>query len=149
MKILLLTKNHPVEILDVIQSIHGHFQNTEEVTCISPQGVALMVEEAKGFPYLSVFYPALHQVVTQKEELSSKTKNLIVVGTIDKGSRKWFDVIIGLNTKDIQNYKDFDEDFNTYGYKCMTLKDADIVFETKQELLFFLNRIVRIKNEIQ
>lgn len=142
-----MTKNHPTEALSVYQQINGCFSGDKDFIAISPQAVALMIEEIKGYPFLDMFYPALHQVEEAKEEIASKYKDVVVVGTAATTSKSWFDAIIGINNAYVSDYKNFDEDFNVHKYKILTLKDADILFNTMNEVVFFLKHMMRVNKE--
>lgn len=142
MKILLLTKNNPVEILDIVRRLNEHFNNTKKVLCVSPQLVAWMVEEAKGIPYSLVYYSAIRQVEKQKDYIASTTENFIMVGTTDSSTKIWYDVIVGLDNKNIRDYTDFPQEYNTDNISCFKMKNADVVFEDFKELLVFLYKIM-------
>lgn len=150
MKILVLTRNHPVQILDVLNRIFTTVfnNNLEEGLCISPQATALMVEEVKGIPYRTAYYPALKVFEQQKEELSLKAPHMVVIGTVPVDSYAWYDAVVGLDdAESIKDYNDFDEDFNTEHYKTLTLKDSDCIFNHFDELRYFLTKIIKITGE--
>lgn len=130
------------------QCLNNYF-NEKDTIILCPQALALVIEDVKGYPYRELFYPALNQIESQKEEISCGYKNTIVVGSSAFSSRSWYDIIIALDSKGIKDY-DYDEDFNINKHSLMTTKNADIIFENKEELIFFINKMMRIKqnNEI-
>lgn len=141
-----MTKNHPIEALNVYRQINGYFSGDKDTTILCPQALALMIEEVKGFPYTEIFYPAFNQIEGQKDEIASKYKNVIVVGSAATSSRTWYDIIVGIDSKDINDYE-YDEDFNIHHYEFMKLKSADVTFETVEEMMFFINKMMRIERE--
>lgn len=150
MKILVLTKNNPIEIIDIVNKIRQHFYyDPKKFFCDSPQMVALELEQFKGIPYTIGFFPAIKTFENRKEEFNQLVDVFITVGTTDKASMPWYDIIVGLNNYELKNYSEFDT--SIYSCECFTLKDADMKFDDIKELLFFIDKIVRItgeKNEI-
>lgn len=149
MKILLLTKNNPVEIIDVVRRLNNHFNNMEKCIVVSPQLTAWMVEEAKGYPYMLVYYNAIKIVEKNKDELASKAENFIMVGTTDMASKSWYDIIVGIDNPDIEDYTDFPQENNVDHINCFSLKHADVIFNDFSELLTFLYKVMENKNELQ
>lgn len=146
MKILVLTKNNPVEITEVVQKIRDRFYFDDlKFFCNSPQAIALDIEQKKGIPYTFAFFPAIKTFEKNKEEISNAVDVFITVGTTDVKSISWYDVIVGLTNFEISNYKSFDT--SIYSCDYFTLKNADIKFDEIEELLFFINKIVRINNK--
>lgn len=146
MKILVLTKNNPVEITEVVQKIRNRFYFDDlKIFCDSPQAIALDIEQKKGIPYTFAFFPAIKTFEKNKEEISEAVDVFITVGTTDVKSMGWYDVIVGLTNFEISNYKSFDT--SIYSCDYFTLKNADIKFDEIEELLFFINKIVRINNK--
>lgn len=87
MKILVLTKNNPVEIVDVTNRIRQRFMyNEKKFFCDSPQIVAWELEEMKGIPYTVAFYPAIKTFEARKEMINELVDVFITVGTTDKKS---------------------------------------------------------------
>ena len=145
MKILVLTKNNPVEVLNTVQAIRNKFYNDNlKFFCDSPHLIAWEIEEKKGIPYTTAFFPAIKIFEKNKDLIADKVDVFITVGTTNKDSITWYDVIVGLDNFDIKDYKQFDT--SIYQCQCYTLKDSDIHFDTINELLFFINKIVRIKD---
>lgn len=146
MKILVLTKNNPVEITEVVQKIRNRFYFDDlKFFCDSPQAIALDIEQKKGIPYTFAFFPAIKTFEKNKEEISEAVDVFVTVGTTDVKSMSWYDVIVGLTNFEISNYKSFDT--SIYSCDYFTLKNADIKFDEIEELLFFINKIVRINNK--
>ena len=146
MKILVFTKNNPVEITEVVQKIRNRFYfDNLKFFCDSPQAIALDIEQKKGIPYTFAFFPAIKAFEKNKEEISEVVDVFITVGTTDVKSMSWYDVIVGLTNFEISNYKSFDT--SIYSCDYFTLKNADIKFDEIEELLFFINKIVRINNK--
>lgn len=132
------------------QRINGYFSGYQDTIALCPQALALMLEETKRYPYLEIFYPSLNQIEKMKGEINSNYPNTIIVGTSATSSRAWYDVIIGIENKEISDYKEFDEDFNINKYKLMTVKDADATFDDVEEALVFIKQVMRLeeRNEI-
>ena len=146
MKILVLTKNNPVEVLNTVQATRNKFYNDNlKFFCDSPQLIAWEIEEKKGIPYTMAFFPAIKIFEKNKDLIADKMDVFITVGTTNKDSESWYDVIVGLDNFDIKDYTQFDS--SVYKCKCYNLKDSDIHFDTIDELLFFINKIVRIKDK--
>ena len=141
-----MTKNHPIEALSLYRQMNDYFSGDKDTTILCPQALALLIEEVKGYPYREIFYPAFNQIEEQKDEIASKHKNVIIVGSAPTSSRAWYDIIVGIDNKDIKDY-DYDEDFNIHHYEFMKLKSADVIFETEQEIMFFINKMMRIEKE--
>lgn len=144
MKILVLTKNNPVEIVDVVNKIRSAiYYDEKKCFCDSPQMVAWELEEMKGIPYLYGFFPAIKTFEKNKEQFYDAVDVFITVGTTDINSADWYDVIVGLNNPEIQDYYNFD----TSIHQCdlFTLKNADIKFDTTNELLFFIRKLIRME----
>lgn len=146
MKILVLTKNNPVEILDITNRIRSYFMSHEKkIFCDSPQVVALEIEQMKGIPYTIGYYPAIKVYEGRKDMIYDAVDVFITVGTTDKKSAPWYDVIVGLNNYELKDYKEFDTSIHDCEY--FTLKDADMKFDEVNELLLFLNRMIKITGE--
>lgn len=148
MKILLLTKNNPIEITNTIQRIYETVCNRMEIlVAISPQVVALMVEEAKNYPYLEVFHSAVRAVEKEKEDIAKSTKVFIMIGSVPRSSRLWYDAIVGLNDDNISDYPLNTIPNNVDNVEMMTVKEADITFDDFEQLRIFLTRIVKRETE--
>lgn len=147
MKILVLTKNNPVEILHTVERIYSSVSNgnMKHMTCISPQVVALMVEEAKDYPYLEVFFSALRTFENQKEDISTKCNNLIVVGTVPISTRYWYDAVVGLDNEEIEDYPAKSIPNNIDNISLMELKHADVTFNNFETLRIFLKKAIQEK----
>lgn len=146
MKILVLTKNNPIEIADVTNRIRQRFMyNEKKFFCDSPQIVAWELEEMKGIPYTVAFYPAIKTFEARKEMINELVDVFITVGTTDKKSAGWYDVIVGLNNFDLKDYKEFDT--SIHSCECFTLKDSDMKFDEIGELLIFLSKMVELTGE--
>ena len=149
MRILVLTRNNPVEISYVINRIRNYFYNDSlKFFCDSPQMIALDVEHKSNIPYTFAFFPAIKTYEANKEDISNMVDVFITVGTTDVDSKYWYDIIVGIDDYNISNYKTFDT--SIYSCEIFTTKDAEIKFNNIDELLIFLNKIVRIniKNDI-
>ncbi len=146
MKILVLTRNNPVEINYTVNRIRNYFYNDSlKVFCDSPQVVSLEIEAKNNIPYTFSFFPAIKTYEANKDNISSIVDVFITVGTTDVNSKSWYDVVVGIDSYDISNYKNFDT--SIYSCNYFTLKDAEIKFNNIDELLVFLNKIVRINNK--
>lgn len=140
MKILVLTKNNPVEIVDVVERIRQRFYNDKlKFFCDSPQLVALEIEAKKGIPYTYGFFPAIKTFEKTKDEIANVVDVFITVGTTNRKSEVWYDVIVGLDNFEIDNYSKFDT--SVYSCTCYKLKESDIKFDTIDELLTFIDRM--------
>lgn len=145
MKILVLTKNHPVEIVDVVNRIRNRFFNDKlKFFCDSPQLVAWELEEKKGIPYTYAFFPAIKTFEKNKDIIANAVDVFITVGTTDRKSETWYDVIVGLDNFEIDNYSKFDT--SIYSCTCYKLKEGDIRFDTIEELLFFIDKMAHKVN---
>lgn len=148
MKILILTKNNPIEILHTVERVYNTVSNKmEHLTCVSPQVTSLMIEESKGYPYLETFYVAIKTFEKLKEELAHKTEHFVVVGCVPKDSRFWYDAVIGLDNIDIQDYPVKTIPNNVDNIKLCKLSDADVVFNDFEELRIFLKKATQEKKE--
>lgn len=140
MKILVLTRNHPVEIQDIVTRIRDRFYYDKlKFYCDSPQSVALEMEECKGVPYTFGFFPAIKTFEKLKQEIADKVDVFITVGTTDRKSEIWYDVIVGLDNFEMDDYKKFDQ--SIYSCELYKLKESDIRFDTIEELLLFIDRM--------
>lgn len=143
MKILLLTRNNPIEITNIVQRIYETICNRLEImTVVSPQVVALMVEEAKGYPYLETYYSAVRTVEKEKENMTKQTKVLVVVGSVPRSSRIWYDAVVGLDDENASDYPIKTIPNNTDKVEMMNVKEADVIFNDFEQLRIFLTRIV-------
>lgn len=144
LNILVLTKNHPVEILDVVYKLYNSLGQLDAGIYIgSPQVIADMVSQTKGIPYLQAYYPAMRSYRQATKFAAKNNINTIVtVGSVDIHDLNNYDAIIGLNNPEVEDYTFFDEDFNTDGAISTTLKQAEILFDTIDEVIHFI-RIVR------
>jgi hypothetical protein len=146
MKILVLTKNNPIEIMDITNRIRQRFMyDDKKFFCDSPQIVALELEQMKGIPYTVAFYPAIKVFENRKDMIYDVVDVFITVGTTDKKSVGWYDVIVGLNNFDFKDYKEFDT--SIHSCECFTLKDSDMKFDEIGELLIFLSKMVKLTGE--
>lgn len=146
MKILVLTKNNPIEIMDITNRIRQRFMyDGKKFFCDSPQIVAWELEEKKGIPYTVAFFPAIKIFEKQKDQINELVDVFITVGTTDKKSVGWYDVIVGLNNFDLKDYKEFDTSIHSCEY--FTLKDSDMKFDEIGELLIFLSKMVKLTGE--
>lgn len=146
MKILILTKNHPVQILDVVTRIYNTILDNrlDEGICISPQAIAMMVEEAKNVPYQVAYWPAVKTFEDEKEELSTKAKHFFVVGSVPVSSLSWYDAVIGIDdAPEIKDYTEFDDDFKTEDYVMTTLDNAEVMFEDFDNLRYFITKVLQ------
>ena len=140
LKILVVTKNHPVKILTTCAAIHQAVgMGDQEVVVNSPQFIAEMVSKAKDVPYIKTYYPALRAYKNiEKYMEEQKMKILITVGTIDKKDTLSYNGIIGLRNDEIADYDVFDEDFNTTNIEVLTLNQVDIMFDKLEEVIHFI-----------
>lgn len=146
MKILILTKNNPVEISYVTQRLQTYFfANKRKVYCDSPQVVALEIEKSKKLPYLYTFFPAIKAYRNCQDEISNVVDDFITVGTTDRKDVGWYDIIVGINSEEIQDYVKFDTSIHSCDY--FKLKDAEIMFDNIDELITFLRKIIAVGGE--
>ena len=96
-----------------------------------------------------VYYNAIKIVEKNKDELASKAENFIMVGTTDMASKSWYDIIVGIDNPDIEDYTDFPQENNVDHINCFSLKHADVIFNDFSELLTFLYKVMENKNELQ
>lgn len=145
LNILVLTKNHPTEIIDVIDKLYSAFGQLDKGLFIgSPQASALMVSEQKNVPYLQTYYPAM-RAYNKVEEFAEQNQihTIVTVGAVDVHSLNKYNAIIGLKNDDLEDYKNFDEDFNTTNIKSTTLKSCDILFDTIEEVIHFIRIVMK------
>lgn len=140
LKILVVTKNHPVEIVSTCAAIHQAVgMGDEEVVVNSPQFIAEMVSQAQNVAYTQTYYPALRAYKNiEKYMAESNMKILITVGTIDMQDARDYSAIVGLQNDEISDYDVFDEDFNTTDMVVFPLNKVDIMFDKLNELIHFL-----------
>lgn len=140
LKILVVTKNHPVEIITTAAAIHQAVgMGDEEVIVNSPQFIADMVSRTHNVPYTKTYYPALRAYKNiEKYMEESNLKILITVGTVDTKDVLDYNAIVGLQNDEIQNYEVFDEDFNTTEMVVFPLEKVDIMFDKLDELIHFI-----------
>lgn len=138
LKILVVTRNHIVEIQDVCAALtQAVATGVEDVVVNSPQFIADMVSRSRGIPYVQTYYPAL-RAYKNIEGYMEEGQMLITVGTIDRRDLRSYSAIVGLRNDDIQDYDVFDEDFNTTNMETITLDEVDILFDNLEELIHFL-----------
>lgn len=145
-----MTVDHPVQILDVTNRIFNTVLNNdlERGACVSPQTIALMVEEVKGIPYPVAYYPAMNTFENEKDEIASKVANLIVVGTVPDDTYAWYDAVVALDdAESIKDYNNLDEDYNVNYYTTMSMKRAECTFNHFDELRYFLNKCIKLSGE--
>ena len=140
LKLLVITKNHPVEILTTCAAIHQAVgMGDKEVVVNSPQFIAEMVSQAQNVAYTKTYYPALRAYKNIEKYMEEQDmKILVTVGTIDKRDALSYNAIVGLNNPDIQDYDVFDEDFNTTNMEVVPLNKVDIMFDKLDELIHFI-----------
>lgn len=151
MKILVLTKNHPTEITNIVERIYGTVigNNTENIVCASPQVTSLILEESKGIPYLESYYTAINTFEKLKDELSDKRKHFIVVGRVPKNTRFWYDAIVGIDNKAIADYPIKSIPNNINNTELFKLDDSEVLFRDFAELRIFLKKATQEKeNEL-
>ena len=149
MKILVLTKNHPTEITNIVERIYGTVigNNTENIVCASPQVTSLILEESKGIPYLESYYTAINTFEGLKDELSDKRKHFIVVGRVPKNTRFWYDAIVGIDNKAIADYPTKSIPNNVYNIELFKLEDSEVLFRDFAELRIFLKKATQEKED--
>lgn len=140
LKLLVVTKNHPVEILATCAAIHQAVgMGDAEVVVNSPQFIAEMVSQAQNVAYTKTYYPALRAYKNIEKYMAEQDmKILITVGTIDIRDARNYNAIVGLNNDDIDDYTVFDEDFNTTEMEVFPLNCVDIMFDKLDELIHFI-----------
>ena len=140
LKILVVTKNHPVEIMTTCAAIHQAVgMGDDEVVVNSPQFIAEMVSQAKNVAYTKTYYPALRAYKNvEKYMAENDMKILVTVGTIDIKDARSYSAIVGLQNDEIDSYTVFDEDFNTTDMVTFPLEKVDIMFDKLDELIHFL-----------
>lgn len=141
MKILVLTKNNPIEILSTVERIYNALGNKlDYMTCVSPQVTSLMIEEAKGYPYLETYYTTIKVFEQKKDEISKNCQHFIVVGRVPNNTKYWYDAVIGLDDPNISDYPIKTIPNNVDNIELFTLKDADITFNDFETLRIFLKK---------
>ena len=140
LKLLVITKNHPVEILTTCAAIHQAVgMGDKEVVVNSPQFIAEMVSQAQNVAYTKTYYPALRAYKNIEKYMEEQDmKILVTVGTIDKRDALSYNAIVGLDNPEIQDYDVFDEDFNTTNMEVVPLNKVDIMFDKLDELIHFI-----------
>lgn len=140
LKLLVITKNHPVEILTTCAAIHQAVgMGDKEVVVNSPQFIAEMVSQAQNVAYTKTYYPALRAYKNIEKYMEEQNmKILVTVGTIDKRDALSYNAIVGLDNPEIQDYDVFDEDFNTTNMEVVPLNKVDIMFDKLDELIHFI-----------
>lgn len=138
-KFLIITKNHPVEICNVMRRVYESVGiGNSNIFIGSPQFTALQIERAKGIPYLEAFYPAVKTYKNIDSFATEGIETIIIIGTVDIKDIINYDVVVGFDSPDIEEYKDFPEEFNNTNIKFMELKHSDIIFTKIDELIHFL-----------
>lgn len=153
LKIMIITNPHPVEIIDLMQSLYGNFVLADKrILVLSPQATALMIEEAKDIPYGGAFYPAITTNEHFRRAIKEEDYDLfIMLGTTDRATLPWYDVVLGFQEVHedgepiLQPYTKIDEDFNVNKISCMELKDSDEVMNSKSELFSFLSKLLQME----
>lgn len=148
MKILVLTKNNPIEILHTVERIYNTVSNKlNHLTCVSPQVTSLMIEETKGYPYLETYYSAIKTFEKLKDQMATCTTHFIVVGYVPKNTRFWYDAVVGLDNKDIEDYPLQKIPNNVDNIELFKLSDSEILFEDFETLRIFLKKATQEKKE--
>lgn len=146
-KFLIITKNHPIEVMDVMYKLYQSIGSIDMGIFIgSPQFTAYQTEQLKNIPYLEGYYPAVRAYKKIDEFASEEVHTCIIVGTADVADLLDFDIIVGYENPEIKEYTEFPEEFNTTNITCVDLRYSDIIFTKIEELIHFL-RIVMAKEE--
>ena len=147
-KILVLTKDNPIETLDIMRRFYSSFAELDSnVVVVSLQFTAWQVQDAakkqgKEISYLDCFYSAVRTFKKINSFIKDDTNFLIVVGTVDKVDKYNYDAIIGINNGEIEDYPNYNEDTNTTNIKLLKLKDSDVSFNTIEEAIYFIRIIM-------
>lgn len=147
--ILVLTKNHPVEIGDIVRQLYTALGGFDQKIFIgSPQITADEVAQAKKCSYLQTYYPAM-RAYRKVNEFAEKNdiSVIITVGAVDVHDLNSYDAIVGIDNPELQSYTEFDEDFNTDHAVSTTLKNSDIIFDNIEQLIHFLRVIIKNNEE--
>lgn len=148
MKILVLTKNNPIEILDTVQRIYNNLgNNLKHMTCVSPQVTSLMIEEAKGYPYLETYYTSIKTFEKLKDDMASGSTHFIVVGYVPKSTKYWYDAVVGLDNNSIEDYPIKKIPNNVDNLELFKLSDAEITFNDFETLRIFLKKATQEKRD--
>lgn len=145
LKILVVTKNHPIEIGTVSATLHQAVGfGDHEVMVNSPQFIADMVAKNLNVSYLQTYYPALRAYKNVEKYMEESNLDILVtVGTIDINDALGYDAIVGLKNDEISDYTSFDEDFNTTEITPIKLENVDILFEKMDELIHFIRLTIK------
>ena len=95
LKILVVTRNHIVEIQDVCAALtQAVVFGVDDVVVNSPQFIADMVSRAHNIPYIQTYYPALRAYKNAENYLNG-VQVLVTVGTVDRLDLRHYDAIVG------------------------------------------------------
>ena len=142
-KFLVITKNHPIEVMDVMNKLYEAVGNIDLGVFIgSPQFTAFQVEQIKKVPYMEGFYPAVRAYKKIDEFAGENVHTAIIVGTVDIEDLLDYDAIVGLDNPEIQDYKEFPQEFNTTNMTIADLRYSDIIFTKIDELIYFLRVLI-------
>lgn len=137
-KILVITDLSPeAALVDTIQISDTYSKIAKEkMPIIGMPYLTTLIGKAKGIPYKDMFFPALDQL----QEVY-KLKNYIVLGTDYKENLINYNAVVAYRPEinESYNYKDYvDEDFNMSKKEIALFDDADIIFDTIDDLVEFL-----------
>lgn len=142
-KILVLTKDNPVEVIDTMGRFYTAFSELDPTILVcSPQYTAYQLEQAGKASYLEALYPAIRTFKKIDNFANSETEFIVVVGVIDKKDKYNYDAIIGIDNKDIEDYPYYNEDFNTTNIELTRVENSDIIFNTIEEAIYFIRIMI-------
>lgn len=143
LKLLIVTKNNPAEAMVVTRQLYesiGELNN--RVFIGSPQFTAWQVSEVQNIPYLHAYYPALRAYKKIDDMAGSDIDVCITVGTADLKDFLNYNAVVGIENKEINDYKDFPEEFNTTNMTVIELKHCEIKFYNMNELIHFIKIVI-------
>lgn len=143
LKILVLTRNHPVEVIDVMRELYESIGALDNSIFIgSPQFTAYQVSQTKKIPYTDAYYPAIRAYKKIDDFANEDTSAIIVVGAVDRLDIFKYNAVIGLKNKEIKDYTEFPEEFNTTKLTTTVLENSDILFNNIEEVIHFIRIVI-------
>lgn len=142
-KILVVTKNHPVEVTSVIKDIYESVATLNQRIFVGgPQFTAWQVSEMKNINYLDLYYPAIRAYKNIENLATEDVDIAIIVGTGDIKDFFNYDAVVGINNKEVQDYTNFPEEMNHTNIETIKLSNCEIKFNNMNELLHFLRIVI-------
>ena len=174
-KILLLTKNNPIEIYSIMMYLFRtniYTDHKDSTLFFSPQYTAYLAvktsearKNGKYLKYQEVYFPAIDTWEKYKQSIIDEhhLKFLVVVGQVPASTRDWYDAILSVEPADdgVTDYTlDIDQSFNhdfsadlktklseTPKYTMMSTKDGEIKFANIREAYSFLAHVQKMAEE--